>query len=72
MGELTQDAESLGGVPSIPMSIGGKKRQGNSKAKLGGPMHLEEIRMNKNLLKEISKIKKQGRTDRPGGAANSI
>jgi hypothetical protein len=29
------------------------------KAKLGGPMDLEEIRMNKNLLIEISKMKKE-------------
>lgn len=55
------------------MSIGGKRRQGTSKAKLGGPMHLEEIRMNKNLLKEISRIKKQqGRTDRPEGNGSNI
>lgn len=73
MGELTQDDVSAGGgTTSIPMSIGGKRRHGNSKAKLGGPMHLEEIRMNKNLLKEISRIKKQGRTDRPGATDGSI
>ena len=73
MGEFTSDEQSIGGATSIPMSIGGKRRPGNSKAKLGGPMHLEEIRMNKNLLKEISKIKKQGRTtDRPGLNDSSI
>ena len=31
-----------------------------AKRKLGGPMNIEEIRMNKDLLKEISILKKQG------------
>lgn len=71
MGEFTQDDQS-NGVASIPMSLGGKKSK--SKAKLGGPMHLEEIRMNKNLLKEISKIKKMqgGKTERPKDNDDSI
>lgn len=28
------------------------------KNKMGGPMNLEELRLNKNLLKEINKAKK--------------
>ena len=52
MGDLTNE----NGDPSVLSSINKKVR--GKKAQLGGPMQLEEIRMNKNLLKEINKMKK--------------
>ena len=39
-----------------------KKKRG----KVGGPMNVEEIRMNKELLKEISKLKKEAGISRVG------
>ena len=37
-------------------SVIGKAKRGKN---IGGPMNLEEIRMNKGLLKEIAAMKKQ-------------
>jgi hypothetical protein len=51
MGELPQQGNSCA------VSSANKKPR-NKKALLGGPMMIEEIRMNKELLKEINKMKK--------------
>ena len=53
-GEIADfDAASAQALSSI---VGGKSRKGKN---IGGPMNLEEIRMNKGLLKEIAAMKKQ-------------
>ena len=60
MGELTDDmlavdaATSLAGGMPTTTSIAGRHRR----KPVGGPMNLEEIRMNKNLLREIGQMKK--------------
>ena len=53
MGELPPSAFEGSVVSSV------NKRQRAKKAQLGGPMQLEEIRMNKGLLKEINQMKKE-------------
>lgn len=52
MGQFVPDEN--GPEPSLVSSV--KKKRAN---KVGGEMSAEEIRMNKELLKEISKMKKQ-------------
>lgn len=60
MGELPQTA-----VEGSVVSSMNKKNKPGKKAHIGGPMGIEEIRMNKGLLKEINKMKKeQGLTQR--------
>lgn len=53
MGELPANAHEGSVISSVNKKFRGKKAQ------LGGPMLLEEIRMNKGLLKEINLMKKE-------------
>lgn len=54
--DLASLAQNGNGAPSV-ISISKRKRQGQ----IGGPMTSEELRLNKNLLKEISSMKKMER-----------
>ena len=49
------DQKAENGVPSI---LSGHRKK-NKQQPVGGPMSAEELRMNKQLLKEISKKKKE-------------
>lgn len=55
MGELdndaTGDSPSRAGTKSVAV-------QNMKKKKLGGPMNIEELKMNKDLLRQINKAKK--------------
>jgi len=53
MGEVPSDAAA-----DNTMSILSSKKKSKMKAIVGGPMSTEEMRMNKGLLQEISKMKK--------------
>ena len=65
MGELPQKD----GAPSVADSI--RKRRGKA---AGGPMNIEELRMNKGLLKEVSKMKRQYNTsvDHEGAGSSHL
>ena len=58
MGELDNDATgdtpSRAGTKSVAI-------QNIKKKKLGGPMNIEELKMNKNLLRQINEAKKAER-----------
>ena len=51
-------------------SIGKKLR--TKKKHLGGPMQIEEIKMNKNLLKDINLMKKEMGSRSPGSVEHTI
>lgn len=50
---------------TLSVATGAPKRK--NKREIGGPMSVEELRINKSLLKEISKRKKE----KMGGARNT-
>jgi hypothetical protein len=64
-GELVDPEDDTSQSAMKATSIGTKAIAARRLKPVGGPMQIEEIRMNKGLLKEISKMKKdQIHTDR--------
>jgi len=64
-GELVDPEDDTSQSAMKATSIGTKTIAARRLKPVGGPMQIEEIRMNKGLLKEISKMKKdQIHTDR--------
>ena len=64
-GELVDPEDGTSQSALKATSVGTKGMAGRRLKAMGGPMQIEEIRMNKGLLKEISKMKKdQIHTDR--------
>lgn len=61
---VRQQLQTVGSVISIP-------KKNKRKNILGGPMNMEEIKMNKELLKEISAMKKKGGERNASRMANS-
>ena len=57
-------------APSTQPGVGGWNSKKARAKGIGGPMNQEEIRMNKGLLKEISKMKKFAAAESQGTSPN--
>lgn len=67
--QMGQETLHQDGVPSV---ISMSKRKGHGQGKLSNvPMNTEELRLNKQLLKEISKKKKEKQQQNGGGLNGS-
>ena len=65
MGELTQ-LEGPAGTSAV--STAAYQRSGKKANYLGGPMAADEIKMNRDIMQEISKMKKQMNSQQSEGS----